>query len=554
MTLEEWIEYYTNVSASIDHDAYFEQMMESSWNLSGHNAPVKEAWTNRQNTVEEVNYNPRIKNHGYQKYYSGKESHDLNLHKSSTFHEGRESPVRKSIVYNDERKDFSYKETTGQTSKDFSLADNKSLYEDHVKATQPRQVFNAPHPQKSAEAQKELLANRFKQALSARGVRGMIALKRQFKLMDSDNSGQVCLSEFQQAMDDLKVPQVSESELQMLFRAFDKNDDNLISFDEFINYLVGELSESRLRLVKEAFQKLDLNRNGYLDLDEVKNQFDPTRHPDVKAGVKTTEEARFEFFSLFTSLHSANKNFTNSREVTLDDFTQYHQFISNNFERDIEFRNLIVGIWNMDLANSKQASFGSKTGHPEMTNSREQWKYDFHRPSQGLGNSIVHHKIGESPLQSDRQNLTQAAGQRTLDFHEMKGIDVRSGQRKDAEARKYPVPQYNIVTQDDLIERVRAKIKSRGPRGILGLGKSFQVMDDDRSFSLNHDEFFKAMRDYRVTSDPAELQTILEVFDRDGSGEISYDEFLRMIVGEMNPFRKDIVCKAFRKMDQDNSG
>ena len=128
VTLDEWIEYYTNVSASIDRDDYFEQMMESSWNLSSRDTKVKEAWTNRQNTVEEVNYNPRIKNHGYQKYYSGKESTDLNLHRSSTFHEGRESPIRKSIVYNDERKDFSYKETPGQTSKDFSLADNKSLY------------------------------------------------------------------------------------------------------------------------------------------------------------------------------------------------------------------------------------------------------------------------------------------------------------------------------------------------------------------------------------------------------------------------------------------
>jgi hypothetical protein len=33
--LEEFIEYYTNVSASIDDDMYFSQMMNSSWNLAG---------------------------------------------------------------------------------------------------------------------------------------------------------------------------------------------------------------------------------------------------------------------------------------------------------------------------------------------------------------------------------------------------------------------------------------------------------------------------------------------------------------------------------------
>jgi hypothetical protein len=35
VTLEEFIEYYTNVSASIDDEMYFQAMMNSAWNLSG---------------------------------------------------------------------------------------------------------------------------------------------------------------------------------------------------------------------------------------------------------------------------------------------------------------------------------------------------------------------------------------------------------------------------------------------------------------------------------------------------------------------------------------
>lgn len=33
ITHEEWMEYYSNVSASIDDDDYFAQMMNSSWNI-----------------------------------------------------------------------------------------------------------------------------------------------------------------------------------------------------------------------------------------------------------------------------------------------------------------------------------------------------------------------------------------------------------------------------------------------------------------------------------------------------------------------------------------
>lgn len=39
------MEYYNNVSASIDNDQYFELMMINAWKLHG-DAPRKPAWTN----------------------------------------------------------------------------------------------------------------------------------------------------------------------------------------------------------------------------------------------------------------------------------------------------------------------------------------------------------------------------------------------------------------------------------------------------------------------------------------------------------------------------
>jgi calcyphosin len=35
VTIDEFVEYYTNVSASIDNDEYFAVMMNNSWNLTG---------------------------------------------------------------------------------------------------------------------------------------------------------------------------------------------------------------------------------------------------------------------------------------------------------------------------------------------------------------------------------------------------------------------------------------------------------------------------------------------------------------------------------------
>lgn len=43
ITHEEWCEYYNNVSMSIDDDAYFELMMNNTWNLKGDRV-TKKGW------------------------------------------------------------------------------------------------------------------------------------------------------------------------------------------------------------------------------------------------------------------------------------------------------------------------------------------------------------------------------------------------------------------------------------------------------------------------------------------------------------------------------
>ena len=46
---------------------------------------------------------------------------------------------------------------------------------------------------------------------------------------------------------------------------------------------------------------------------------------------------------------------------------------------------------------------------------------------------------------------------------------------------------------DELVDRLRKKLASRGARGIIGLSKQFRIMDDNHSLSLDKYEFTKAM-------------------------------------------------------------
>jgi calcyphosin len=68
------------------------------------------------------------------------------------------------------------------------------------------------------------------------------------------------------------------------------------------------------------------------------------------------------------------------------------------------------------------------------------------------------------------------------------------------------------------------------------------------------EEFKKCIHDFRVGLTPKCSERLFKVFDIDRTGEISYNEFLRNVRGEMDEFRRGLAMQAFKIIDQDNSG
>eukprot|EP00947_MAST-08B_sp_MAST-8B-sp1_P005632 g5632.t1 len=108
---------------------------------------------------------------------------------------------------------------------------------------------------------------------------------------------------------------------------------------------------------------------------------------------------------------------------------------------------------------------------------------------------------------------------------------------------------------EDIIEKVKDAILDRGgSSGIQGLARQLKIMDDDGSKQLSKDELYYGLRDYGVDLKPRELKVVFAYFDRDRSGTISFDEFLRGIRGELNDRRLDFVHQAFDILDKTGDG
>uniref|UniRef100_A0A671NKD9 Calcyphosine-like a n=1 Tax=Sinocyclocheilus anshuiensis TaxID=1608454 RepID=A0A671NKD9_9TELE len=93
----------------------------------------------------------------------------------------------------------------------------------------------------------------------------------------------------------------------------------------------------------------------------------------------------------------------------------------------------------------------------------------------------------------------------------------------------------------DAVQELRQQCLQRGAAGIKGLGRTFRIMDDDGSKSLDFQEFEKGLENYGVSVGKDKAQQIFAMMDKDGSGTINFDEFLEKL-------------RAFQKFDKTGDG
>ena len=67
------------------------------------------------------------------------------------------------------------------------------------------------------------------------------------------------------------------------------------------------------------------------------------------------------------------------------------------------------------------------------------------------------------------------------------------------------------------------------------------------------DEFKKGMRETNMNLSAKECTALFKFFDKDGGGDIGYEEFLGGVRGSMNARRAEMAMQAFAVLDKDGS-
>jgi Ca2+-binding EF-hand superfamily protein len=108
-------------------------------------------------------------------------------------------------------------------------------------------------------------------------------LGRVFRILDDNRNRQIEVKELQWGLKDFGIDLDDEMSACILAH-FDKDNSGTVSFDEFLREMRGDLNANRLALIRKAYDKLDVNKDGSVKLDDIAKIYDVSQHPDVISG------------------------------------------------------------------------------------------------------------------------------------------------------------------------------------------------------------------------------------------------------------------------------
>lgn len=164
------------------------------------------------------------------------------------------------------------------------------------------------------------------------GVGGIKALGVVFRKMDTDFSKRLSLKELEEGIKIYGL-NVNNEDLNTLFNAFDKDKNNQIDFLELLHKLQPPLSQKRIEVINQAFDKLDAIKDEVLRMEDLKIVYSTNarQHPKFVSGEWTEEQVLRNF------LDSIDTPGNPDGKVTREEFMNYYAGVSSTVDDDSYF-------------------------------------------------------------------------------------------------------------------------------------------------------------------------------------------------------------------------
>ncbi|KAK9759063.1 EF-hand domain pair [Popillia japonica] len=202
-------------------------------------------------------------------------------------------------------------------------------------------------PQSAMSRQESEMANKSKRELQAtgtscdpikklrllclsRGATGILGLGRMFRLMDDDGNRQLSFEEFLNGLREIGF-EISQEDAKLMFDNFDLDHSGGINMEEFLVAVRPPMSESRLRVIEDAFKKMDRSGDGIITIDDLKHVYNVKANSRYISGEETEETILKKFLNNFEQQGAADG------KVTKEEYLNYYSAISASIDNDCYF-------------------------------------------------------------------------------------------------------------------------------------------------------------------------------------------------------------------------
>jgi len=183
----------------------------------------------------------------------------------------------------------------------------------------------------------ETLMADLKAMLYERGSMSVRGVAQVFRILDKNNNRKIDAAELEGGLRQMGINLVEE-QVGVLIKHFDNDKSGQINLTEFLTAIRGELNEDRLSWIKAAYDKLDVNKDGLVKLDDIAKIFDVSATPEVSQSKVDPKEAYMQYMSMWDTQEADGI-------VTFDEFCDYYRDISAGIESDEMFAAMMKAAW-----------------------------------------------------------------------------------------------------------------------------------------------------------------------------------------------------------------
>jgi Ca2+-binding EF-hand superfamily protein len=295
-----------------------------------------------------------------------------------------------------------------------------------------------------------------------------------------------------------------------------------IDFEHFLQAMAGRMNKQRRDIVDMAYNVLDADGSGEVDMADMINIYNVTSHPDYKAGKKTKEQILRELIDVFDVGEEKDGR------VTKQEFRNYYQQISAAIENDNMFELMIRNAWHISGGAGQAANTANRrvlVTRSDGSQAVEEVKGDLGLAARDREGTLARLKMqGVNAANIDFAGGTEDKNQR---FRPNSAAPfVRRPSSASATSRN-PYRQQNAQAQAKqeiiegqmmaaLVDDVRSQLIGDDANGVIELQRQFREVDTNGSGSLDLQEFTNAIRNCRILVNTDQVRRIFNYFGETG--------------------------------------